>query len=259
MIGSSAPLPSISVLGVRVHMLQMPETLRTLEGWIRERAGCRYIVATGMHGIMEARRNPDFKDILNSADLFVPDGISLIWTARARGMRARKRVCGSDLMWEFFKLAELKGYRNFFYGDTEDTLERLTVRLKENFPNLQIAGVHSPPFRAATGEEDAQDVRMINESGADVVWVGLGLPKQERWMFKQRNELNVPVLVGVGAAFKFLSGDVRRAPAWVGDHGMEWLWRLVQEPRRVWRRVLFDAPRFAGHVILESSGLRKYD
>ena len=240
-------------------MIQLSEATSRLENWIQNREACRYVVATGMHGIMEARRSSDFKAIVNSANLFIPDGISLIWVARRRGFKLKKRVCGADLMWDFFKHAEQKGYSSFFYGDTNATLERLVSTLRGNFPRLKIAGWHSPPFRPLTPEEDEQDVRMINESGADVVWVGLGLPKQERWMFEHREKLSVPVLVGVGASFKFLSGRVTRAPARIGDIGLEWLWRLLHEPRRVWRRIFLDGPRFAYEVTLELTGLRKYN
>ena len=259
MIGWPVDLPSIQVLGIRVNMVQMGEALGLIEHWIKERDGCRYIVATQMHGVMEARRDPDFKTVLDSADLFVPDGISLTWLAHRRGFGSQKRICGSDLMLEFLELAQEKGYRNFFYGDTVDTLQLLTRRLSEDFPRLKIAGVHSPPFRPLTPEEDAQETRMINESGADIVWVGLGLPKQERWMFEHRDKLSVPVIVGVGAAFKFLSGRVHRAPLWMRDHGLEWLWRFSHEPRRVWHRVLVDGPKFAFLVSLEELGLKKFD
>jgi len=247
-----ADIPSMRVLGVRVHAIQIPDVVELMERWIRERAKCHTIVVTGMHGVMEARRNPDFKAILNTADLFVPDGISLVWAARRQGFRLEKRVSGSDLMWEFFKIAEQKGYGVFFYGDTEDTLHLLRDRLKNDFQHLKVVGTHSPPFRQLTAEEEAQDIRMINESEAEVVWVGLGLPKQERWMFKHRDQLNAPVVVGVGAAFKFVSGRLMRAPPWVGDHGFEWLWRLIHEPRRVWRRVMIDGPHFVFCVALEN-------
>jgi len=252
-------ISSIRVLGVRVHMVQMSDTIALLERWIRERDGCRNVVATGMHGVMEARRDPAFKAVVNSADLFVPDGMSLVWVARRRGIPLKERVCGSDLMDEFLKLSAQRGYRNLFYGDTEETLARLVLNLKQDLPELQIAGAHSPPFRPLTTEEDEQEVRMINESRADVVWVGLGLPKQERWMFEHKERLDAPVLVGVGAAFKFLSGQVKRAPGWMGDNGLEWLWRLGHEPQRVWRRVLLDGPRFTCQVALELSGLKHYD
>ncbi|PKB84268.1 MAG: hypothetical protein BZY88_00650 [SAR202 cluster bacterium Io17-Chloro-G9] len=251
--------PHMKVMGSKVHLLQMSEVLGRIECWIQERGATRYIVATGMHGVMEAHRDPEFKEIVNSADLFVPDGISLVWIGRVRGYSIRKRVSGSDLMTEFFKLAAEKGYKVYFYGDTDETLNLLQSTLKEKLPNLQIAGAYSPPFRPLSDEEDREIVKAINGSGADVLWVGLGLPKQERWLFEHRDKINVPVAVGVGAAFKFQSGQVRRAPRWIGELGFEWLWRFCREPKRVWRRVLLDGPRFAGNVILEMSKLKKFE
>ena len=250
-------LSSINVLGARVHAVQMPEALRMLEGWIEADDRCHYVVATGMHGVMEAQKHQDFMVILNSADLFIPDGMSLVWYSRLRGQSLRKRVTAADLMSEFLTVSEAKGYKNFFYGDTDDTLRLLDQRLKEKFPRLNIAGFYSPPFRPSDAEEETREIQLLNESGADVVWVGLGLPKQERWMFRHKDELTVPVVVGVGASFKFLSGQVQRAPSWVGDNGMEWLWRFIQEPRRLWRRVLLDGPRFVFQVLLDLSGLKK--
>ena len=131
MNGSLEVVPSVHVLGVRVHMVQMPEVLAKVEHWIRDRDKCRYIVATGMHGVMEAHRDPAFKEIVNSADLFIPDGMGVVWAARRQGLRSAKRVCGSDLMWEFFKVAEQRGFKVFFYGDTEQTLRALTLRLNK--------------------------------------------------------------------------------------------------------------------------------
>ena len=259
MNGSPAEIPSIRVLGVRVHAIQIPDAVALMEHWIRKREKCRTIVVTGMHGVMEARRNQDFLAIVNSADLFVPDGISLVWAARSQGIRLKKRVSGTDLMREFFKVAEQKGYAVFFYGDTTDTLRLLKQRLEVDFPRLKVAGTRSPPFRQLTPEEEAQDLKMINKSGADVLWLGLGLPKQERWMSDHRDQLQASVVLGVGAAFKFLSGQAKRAPPWVGDNGFEWLWRLLHEPGRVWRRVLIDGPNFACQIGLELTGLKKYD
>ena len=250
-MASSQQIPSFRVLGVRVHLLEMGQVLEKIGQWIEKRDGCRFIVATQMHGIMEARRDPEFKKVVNSADLFVPDGFSLVWAARRRGQKLKTRVPGPDLFLEGCRLAEECGYGVFFYGDTEGTLEAMIARLKVELPDLKISGFHSPPFRQLTEEEDAQIVEMINESGADIVWVGLGLPKQERWMYDHRDKLTAPVLVGVGAAFKFFSGGVKRAPSWVGDHGFEWLWRFAREPRRVWRRVMIDGPHFLICVAFE--------
>lgn len=248
---SSGTIPSFCVLGVRVHRVGMIQVLDIIERWIGKRDRCHYIVATQMHGIMEARRDPEFKNIVNSADLFVPDGFSMVWAARRRGVALKGRVPGPDLFSEGCRLAAERGYRVFFYGDTVEILETLTSTLKERFPTLNIVGAHSPPFRPLTPEEDAEEIRMINSSEADIVWVGLGLPKQERWMYEHRDKLNAPVLVGVGAAFKFSSGRVKRAPAWVGNRGFEWLWRFCREPRRVWRRVMIDGPHFLICVAFE--------
>jgi len=253
-------IPFIRVLGVRVHMVQIPEVVTLMEQWIGAGgAKCRQIVVTGMHGITVAHEDQNFKAILNAADLFIPDGISLIWIARSRGFRLRKRACGSDLMREYCRSAAQKGHKNFFYGDTEDTLRLLMSSVQREFPGLKVVGTFSPPFRPLTPEEDDDVVRMINQAKPDVLWVGLGCPKQERWIFEHRERLKVPVAIGVGAAFKFLSGKLKRAPAWVGDHGLEWFWRFLNEPRREWQRVLVDAPQFVFHVVLELSGLGKYD
>ena len=156
-------------------------------------------------------------------------------------------------------VSEKEGYGNFFYGDTEETLDLMVTKLKQEFPNLKIVGSHSPPFRLLSPTEEAHEIQIINDSGADIIWVGLGLPKQERWIYEHRDALKVPVAVGVGAAFKFHSGQVHRAPRWIREKGFEWLWRLIQEPKRVWKRALIDGPRFVGCVALELSGIKKYD
>lgn len=244
-------IPSIQILGNRVHMVQIPQVIEKISDWIeKERQKYHWIVVTGMHGVMEGYRNKNFQEIINSSDLFVPDGISLIWIARLRSFSLKKRVSGNDLMLEFFKLANERGYKNYFYGDTEDTLQQLAKKLLMNFPNLKISGFYSPPFHSLTKREDEEIIQKINQAKPDVLWVGLGLPKQEIWIFEHRDELTVPVVIGVGAAFKFLSGKVKRPPNWIGDLGFEWLWRFFQEPKRVWRRVL-DIPFFIFLVLLE--------
>lgn len=255
-----SPPPSIRILGVRVHMVQIPDVMNITADWIENsRHRCHQIVNTGMHGIMEARRDPGFKSVLNSADLFFPDGVSVIWVARRRGYRLKKQGTGPEFMRDFCRLADEKGYRNFFYGDTEETLGKLTANLAREFPALQVAGVYSPPFRPLTGEEDEAVVRLINESAPDILWVGLGCPKQEKWIYEHKDRLKVPVAIGVGAYFKFHGGQIKRAPRWLRDRGFEWLWRLMLEPRRIWPRVLIDGPRFGWHIALEMYGHRKYE
>jgi N-acetylglucosaminyldiphosphoundecaprenol N-acetyl-beta-D-mannosaminyltransferase len=229
----------------------MADVVKRMEAWIdSEHQRCHIIVATGMHGVMEGTRDHEFRKLLNSADLFVPDGFSLIWIARRRGFDL-KRVTGSELPAKFCEVSVRRGYRNFFYGDTKRVLQNLRKKLLRKNPGLRIAGSYSPPFRTLTNSEDSQIVNMINRARPDVLWVALGLPRQERWMFDHRDSLKVPVMVGVGAAFGFLADEVKQAPHWVGDHGLEWAWRLVHQPKRVWRRVLFDIPRFLGYMGVE--------
>lgn len=250
---------SISILGVRVHMVQTPQVLEIIGQWISHgREPCRWIVVTGMHGVEEARKDAAFRGMLNSADLFVPDGISLVLIARRRGFPLKRRVSGPDLFAEFCAVADKAGYRNFFFGDTDVTLRLLEEQLKAKFPGLSPVGFYSPPFRPLSQEEDEAVVRMINDSKPDVLWVALGCPKQERWIYEHRDRLHVPVAIGIGAAFKFMGGTVERAPEWVGNLGFEWLWRFVHEPHRLWRRVLIDGPRFVFSVGLEELGIKKF-
>jgi N-acetylglucosaminyldiphosphoundecaprenol N-acetyl-beta-D-mannosaminyltransferase len=250
---------SINVLGVRIDAVGISDVVTTMTRWIeQERDRCHIIVNTGMHGIMEARRDPQFRKILNCADLFFPDGISLLLIARGHGIRVAKRNTGPELLSAFCALAQEKGFSNFFYGDTPETLDALGKNLQRKYPRLKISGKYSPPFRALRDEEDSAVVEMINNSGSDVLWVGLGCPKQERWMFEHRDKLNVPIIIGVGAYFKFHGGTIERAPPIVANHGFEWAYRLMKEPRRVWRRYLLDGPRFVIHGILELVGLREY-
>lgn len=259
MFRDEGQIPFIRILGNRVHMVQMPDVLQLMEEWIQDGQKCRYVIVSNMHAIMEAHKEPVFKEVVNSADLFVPDGISALWVGRHKGFPLQRRVCGSDLIQAFCELANQKGYRSFFYGDTENVLKHMTARLKESSPNLEILGCYSPPFRPLTPEEDEKIVGMINRLRPDVLWIALGCPKQERWMFEHRNRLDVPVMVGVGAAFKFLSGKVKRAPLWIREHHLEWLWRLVNEPARIWRRVFVDGPQFVCYTFLELSGLKKWE
>ena len=214
---------------------------------------------SGFHGIWLAHKQPELRRILRTADLWVPDGIAPVWVARLRGHRQVRRVAGAELMEAFFAEANERGYRSYFYGDTAETLKDLSAKVAARYPRHKIVGAHSPPFRPVSEEEDERSIREINEAKPDVLWVGLGLPKQERWIFEHRERLRVPVAVGVGAAFGFLSGRVRRCPRWLGESGLEWAYRFLCEPKKLWRRDLLEGPRFLVHLALELSGLRKYD
>lgn len=226
------------VLGVRVDAVQIPDVVARMERWISERQGSHFVAVTGMHGVSEAQRDPSFKEVLNKADLVVPDGMPLVWIGRLRGHDLKRRVYGPELMLAFCEKTACKGYGHFLYGGAPGVPEDLAEHLMKRFPGLRVAGTYSPPFRPLTAEEDAEIVDMINKADPDVLWVGMSTPKQERWMYEHRDKLRVPVMVGAGAAFDLNVGRVRQAPRWMRENGLEWLWRLIQEPRRLWRRYL---------------------
>ncbi len=255
----SGTRPAFRVLGVRLNAVQIPVVVAQMEHWIEERGGGRFVAVTGMHGVTEAHDDPAFKAILNAADLVVPDGMPLVWIGRRQGHALRRRVYGPELMLAFCHATTGRGYSHFFYGGAPGVVEQLAKTLQARFPELSVVGTYSPPFRTLTSEEDEQIVAMIRRAGPDVLWVGLSTPKQERWMYEHRDRLDVPIMVGVGAAFDINSGRVKQAPVWMREHGLEWFFRLVQEPKRLWRRYLIYGSRFVFYVSLELFGLKKFD
>lgn len=241
---------SSDVLGVQVSAINMQMALDTIAGWIATRSR-QYVCVTGVHGVMEAQRDPSLLRIHNRAGMVTPDGMPLVWLSRLRGHRHVERVYGPDLMLECCRLSEAKGFRHFFYGGAHGVVEVLIARMLERFPALDVVGSYCPPFRALSPEEDAEVVRRINRSGADIVWVGLSTPKQEHWMAEHVGRLEAPVIVGVGAAFDFNAGLKRQAPRWVQRGGLEWLFRVLCEPRRLWRRYLTNNPQFVWRLLVQ--------
>lgn len=254
--GQGAKSASFQVLDVRVDVVQVPDVIQQMQRWIVEGANGRYVALTGMHGVMEAHHDPRFKTALNAADLVVPDGMPLVWLGRSRGHSLARRVYGPELMTAFCAQSAGSAYRHFFYGGEPGVAERLAHALTQRY-GIVVAGSYSPPFRALTEKEEEEITEMIRSAAPDVLWVGLGTPKQECWMHDHRTRLNVPVMVGVGAAFDINSGRVRQAPAWMREHGFEWLFRLAQEPRRLRRRYLVYGPEFVFQVLAESVGLKR--
>jgi N-acetylglucosaminyldiphosphoundecaprenol N-acetyl-beta-D-mannosaminyltransferase len=250
---------SFRVLGVRVDTVQIPDVIDVIERWIQEREPCRYVAVTGMHGVSVAGRDPVFRRILEEAGLVVPDGMPLVWLGRSRGHTLERRVYGPELMIEFCRRTRGRGYRHYFYGGRAGVAQLLADSLRIANPGLSVAGAWFPPFGVPSRREREETLTRINEASPDILWVGLSTPKQERWMWESRAELRVPVLIGVGAAFDINSGRVRQAPLWMRENGLEWSWRLMQEPRRLWRRYLIDGSRFAANVALELSGLKRFD
>lgn len=242
--------PSFEILGVRVHAIQMADVVERLRFWIdAPRTAARYVAIAAMHSIAEARQNECFRLILNTADLVIPDGMPLVWVGRFRGFPLQHPVCGVELMDNFCR-ASGSAYRHFFFGGTPGVAERLAQALREKH-GIVIAGTYTPPFRALTDGEEVELVSILDEASPDVLWVGLGCPKQEKWMYEHRHSLNVPVMLGVGAAFDMITGNAQRAPEWMRGNGLEWLFRLGSEPRRLWRRYLITIPQAVWHVCLE--------
>jgi len=248
-----APPPSFRILGVPVHAVQIPDVVSQIERWIRSDAKGRYIAVTGMHGIAESQNDGDFRCALKSADLVVPDGMPLVWLGRWHRHPLKRRVYGPELMETFCRETGPK-YRHFFYGGGPGTAQRLADSLQHRYA-ITVAGTFCPPFRRLTEEERRQVKESVEAVSPDVLWVGLSTPKQEKWMFENRGILRVPIMLGVGAAFDLNSGQTRQAPRWMREHGLEWLFRLSTEPRRLGRRYLISIPKAAGLVFLELLGL----
>ena len=233
----------VDVLGVGISAIDPDDALGEVTRWVRD-GEQHYACVTGVHGVMESQRDPDLLRIHNDAGLTTPDGMPMVWAARLAGASNVQRVYGPDLMLAVCERAAQRGWGCFLYGASNDVLDRLRSNLTDRFPGLRIVGAHSPPFRASTQEEDDAAVQEINESGAQIVWVGLSTPKQERWMAAHVGRVNAPALIGVGAAFDMHAGTVRQAPRWMQRSGLEWFFRLASEPRRLWRRYAVNIPLF---------------
>ena len=244
------PLPEKQeVLNIGISKTSYEEVCGLCGQWIEERrsskgARARYICVTSVHGIILAQDDPEFAQILNEADIATPDGMPLVWALRSFGTRGQQRVYGPTLMLEICRRAARTGYRIFLYGGREEVLEALSAKLHERFPALVIAGTFAPPFRPLTVEEDRALQEVIRRADPDVVFVGISTPKQERWMYEHRECFPGVILIGVGAAFDFHAGRTRQAPEWMQRAGLEWLFRLMTEPKRLWRRYLLITPRF---------------
>ncbi len=253
----STGAPCFKVLGVRVFAVQIPDVIAQMERWIAKRDGCHTVAVTGMHGVTEANRHARFKRVLNSSSLVIPDGMPLVWIARRKGHPLRRRTYGPELMDTFVRTTGPK-YRHFLYGGKDGVADRLARTLAARY-GAKIAGVYSPPFRPLRPEERDDVIKTINSSNADVLWVGLSTPKQEIWMDEYKDRLRVPVALGVGAAFDINSGLAKQAPPWMREHGFEWLFRLLSEPRRLWRRYLLYGPEFVFNVACELLSVRKFE
>jgi N-acetylglucosaminyldiphosphoundecaprenol N-acetyl-beta-D-mannosaminyltransferase len=237
-------LKYFDVLGVRFAAVQIEDVIREMEEWISTDRRTHCISVSNVHSVIESQNNPGFMRVLNTSDLNVPDGMPIIWMGRSQGHRLPRRVYGPDLFMEFCLETQDMPYRHFFYGAAPEVLELLVENFKKQFPGIKVAGFYAPPFRPLTEEEDLEVIEIINDAAPDVLWVGLGCPKQEFWISAHRESIHVPVIAGIGQAFNIYAGQTRQAPKWLREHGLEWLFRLILEPRRLWRRYLIGNLKF---------------
>jgi N-acetylglucosaminyldiphosphoundecaprenol N-acetyl-beta-D-mannosaminyltransferase len=254
---SLPPIPQAPILGVPLALTDYERTLEWIDAAVA--LGAReYLCVAAVHTVMEAREDDALRDAVSDAAFTVPDGQPLVWALRALGHEIDARVYGPELMARACERAAGSGQRHYLYGGRDDrTLAQLAANLLDRHPQLQLAGGHSPPFRELSEAELDEIAAHINAARPDVVWVGIGVPKQEKWMATMRERLDAPVLIGVGAAFDFHAGLVPQAPAWMQRSGLEWLFRLLQEPRRLWRRYARHNPRFVAGFVRQWASHRR--
>lgn len=245
MLGSppKVQIKTFNILGINFSAVNLPEACQYIEELLLQKAKT-YVCVCPVSTIMAAQEDEEFRNIVNSADLVTTDGMPSVWIGKLKGYKSIGRVYGPDLMLKFCELSQAKGYRHYFYGATEEVLHKLSRRLKERFPRLVICGQYAPAFRELTEEEDQVIVDQINATNPDIVWVGLGSPKQDLWITRHRDRVDASVFLAVGAAFDFLSGNKPQAPRWIQRAGLEWFFRLCCEPHRLWYRYLIGNTKF---------------
>jgi N-acetylglucosaminyldiphosphoundecaprenol N-acetyl-beta-D-mannosaminyltransferase len=238
-----ASIARVDVLGVGISTVTLSGAAAEIGRWI-DSGRHEYVCVTGVHGVMESQRDAELLRIHNASGLTTADGMPLVWAGRFAGVAEVERVYGPDLMLEVCQAGIGPGWRHFFYGGGEGVAELLSRQLARRFPGLQVSGRFCPPFRPLTGDEDAEVVAAINAARPDIVWVGLSTPKQERWMAAHVGRLDSAAIIGVGAAFDMHAGLLPQAPVWMQTRGIEWIFRLCKEPRRLWRRYARNNPAF---------------
>jgi N-acetylglucosaminyldiphosphoundecaprenol N-acetyl-beta-D-mannosaminyltransferase len=252
-----ADVNRVNILGVGISAISMRDAIWHCDELLRKGSQA-YVCVTGVHGIMEAQTDERFREVLNSSFLTTPDGMPTVWIGRWHGFAGMTRVYGPDFMIELCKLSVERGYKHFLYGGNPGTAEKLKDRLQASVPGLQITGTFTPPFRPLNPDEEAELQRLLHEAQADILWCGLSTPKQERFMAQYCGKLPVKLMVGVGAAFDINSGSLRDAPTWMKNAGLQWLYRLIKEPRRLAARYVKNNPKFLWLTCLQLAGFRKY-
>lgn len=238
-----------SVVGIPISVTSYDDVLDVLSNRPQDRA--TIVAVCNVHSVMSARRDAALAQAIGSAEIATPDGVPIVWALRSLVRSDQERVYGPELMRRAMVETDRLGWAHYLYGSTPETLQQLQTAIAEIAPDANIVGSFSPPFRPMDETETRESLEAIRASGADVVWVGLGMPKQELWMDGIRAELPGVALLGVGAAFDFLAGTKKQAPAWMQKAGMEWLFRLIQEPRRLWRRYVWNNPAYAFLLLMQ--------
>ena len=241
-------IPTCNIMGVNIAAIDMKWLCSYVEKNLYALSG-DYICVSNVHTTVTAFENPEYLKIQNSGIMAIPDGGPLSTVGQKRGFKTMKRITGPSFMGEMLKISVQKGYRHYFYGSTEETLKKLQKILIYNYPKLQIVGMYSPPFRPITEDERLDIMKQINESNADFVWVGLGAPKQEKWMANHQGKIK-GLMVGVGAGFDYFAGNIDRAPEWMQNNNLEWAFRLLQDPKRLFSRYLHTNTKFIWHAVL---------
>lgn len=241
------------IVGVHVNLIALGSAIERMHA-CREQGQRGYVVLTNPHSVLTCRRDPHMARATDAALLTLPDGTGITLAARILAYPHSGRVAGPTLMLRLCDWGRRHGYRHYFLGGAEGVADELAARLSQRYPGLIVAGMNCPPFRPPAFQEDAQLVEQINQARPDVVWVGLGAPKQEKWMLEHADRINAPLMIGVGAAFDFHSGRIAWAPTWIRRLGLEWAYRLAVEPKRMWRRNL-DSPLFLLHVLRQKAGM----
>lgn len=256
-MSATPTIDRVDVLGVGISAVNMPMAVAEIASWVSE-CEQHYVCVTGVHGVMESQRDPELRGIHNRSGLTTPDGMPMVWAGQRAGAGHMERVYGPDLMLAVCERAAREGWTSYFYGGGEGVAAALERRLRERFPGLRTVGHHCPPFRPLSTEEDHDVVAAINAARPDLLWIGLSTPKQERWMAEHLGRVDAPVMLGVGAAFDIHAGTLSQAPGWMRERGLEWLYRLAREPRRLWRRYLYNNPRFVAGMLRRPPRLRPH-
>jgi N-acetylglucosaminyldiphosphoundecaprenol N-acetyl-beta-D-mannosaminyltransferase len=249
--------PRINLLGVGIHSVNLESAVSAMEAAVLA-SRHSYVCVTNVHGVMEAQSNPRLQRAINGAWLTVPDGRPSVWIGRAQGQAQMDQVGGPDLILRFCELSSRRGYTQFLYGGAPGVAEQLKNELCRRYPGLNVVGTYTPPFRPLTEKEEAELQKLMTLTKPDVTWIGLGTPKQELFMAQYLGRLDTTLMVGVGAAFDMHTGKIKDAPAWVKRVGLAWLHRLLQEPRRLWRRYLKSNPAFCLAIALQLLRVKKY-